>query len=94
MCIKYLEKPLTSEEISSIADKDNRIEAVVAVHEDELLYADFDDFLGLISEKLCGDKPLYMIDYRMIGCIPEKNLILYSILGDATCILEDVLINW
>lgn len=88
MCIKYLEKPLTNEEISKIVDKDNYIEGVVAVHEDELLYTEFDNFLELISEKLCGDEPLYDIDYHMVGCVPEKSLILYSVSGDASCIVE------
>lgn len=87
--LNYLKQPLTDEEIKVIADEDNYIEGIVAISETEMFYNDYENFLDLISEKLCNSPCLMNIQYEMIGCIPEESLIIYSISGDASCIIED-----
>lgn len=84
----YLQKPLTNEQMKKIADEYNYIEGIVAISESEMLHCDSDNFLNLVSEKLCDSQCLMDIKYKMIGCVPEKSLIIYSISGDATLVIE------
>ena len=81
---KYLQKPLSLEEIKLIADEDNYIEGVIAIEDSDMINNDFETFLDIISEKLCNNSRLMDIQYEMIGCLPEENLILYFVSGDAT----------
>lgn len=86
--IKYLENPLSQDEMKDVADEDNYIEGIVAVSDEELFNNDFENFLDLISERLCGSICLMDVQYDMVGVIPEEHLILYSVSGDASNIIE------
>ena len=87
--LKYLQKPLSLEEIKSIANEDNCIEGIIAIEDSDMINNDFVAFLDILSEKLCNNSCLMDIQYEMIGCIPEENLILYLVSGDATEIIEE-----
>ena len=66
----------------------NYIEGIVAVSDEELFNNDFENFLDLISERLCSSICLMDIQYDMVGVIPEEHLILYSVSGDASEVIE------
>lgn len=82
--LKYLQKPLSLEEIRAIADEDNYIEGIVAIEDSDMINNDFITFLDILSEKLCNNSYLLDIQYEMIGCLPEEHLILYAVSGDAS----------
>lgn len=86
--IDYLKEPLTIEEIKELSDENNYIEGIVAIKEIEIFYNEFENILDLMSYKLCNSPCLMDIQYKMIRCIPENNIILYSVSGDATSIIE------
>lgn len=85
---KYLKNPLSQDEMKARADEDNYIEGIVAVSDEELFNNDFENFLDLISERLCGSICLMDVQYDMVGVIPEEHLILYSVSGDASEVIE------
>ena len=87
---RILSKPLTVGEIKERVDENGYIRAVVLVHEDELLYTKFDDFLELIANKVSDSPLLNDISHNMVGCIPEKYSILYEVFADANDILENI----
>lgn len=90
MCdkINYLEQPLTREEIKYMADEKNYISKNIAITLSEIIGNDIEDFLDLISIKLCGNTFLIDINYELVGCIIEKHLIILNISGDISGIID------
>lgn len=84
----YLKQPLTPEEIEDIVDENYYIEGIVAIKDREMINLDYESFLDTLSEKLTGSPCLQEIQETMVGCIPEKNLVLYKVVGDASGILD------
>ena len=93
MCknLNYLEEPLTLEELKALANENDYIkDIIIAISDKEIIENDKEGFLDLISKKTTGSICLREINEKMIGCITEKKLILYSVTGNIADVIEDL----
>ena len=89
--LNHLEKPLTLEELKSLANENDYVkDIIIAISNEEIIENDYEGFLDLISKKVTGSICLREINEKMIGCIPEKELILYSVTGNIADVIEDL----
>jgi hypothetical protein len=86
--MSHLRRPYTSEEIRLNLDKDGYVSGEVAVELNDIINADFESFLDLISEKLTGAPVLTDISYEVSG-VSGRGQVVIKVTGDPADLLND-----
>lgn len=86
--MSHLLRPYTSEEIRLNLDKDGYISGEVAVELNDIINADLEGFLDLISERLIGPSVLADISYEVSG-VNGTGQVVIKVTGDPSYLLND-----
>lgn len=84
--MSVLKKALSLEEIKKQMGRNTEVKGVIAIHLDDIVNHDSEDYLDFLSNKLT-DSPLLMdIKYKVVG--HEGNILFIEVRGDASSIIE------
>jgi hypothetical protein len=86
--MSHLLRPYTSEEIRLNLDKHGYVSGEVAVELNDIIHADFEGFLDLISGKLVGTSLLADISYEVSG-VSGRGQVVIKVTGDPADLLND-----
>ena len=82
--IDYLTEPMGLDELRYFADRSEtgEVEATVGVYLDEVANGDYEDFLDLVTERVCGGKALLSdISTSVVGVDTDNGKVLVKVSG-------------
>lgn len=88
--IKYLEEPLTVEEMKERFEEDSKyVSGVVQISFADVISFDFESLLDLMAEKLTGSLLVQDINYSVVGALNDGDTILINVSGDVSDVVKD-----
>ncbi len=84
---EVLTRPLTAARMRRQMDANGYVEGVVAVDIDEIIDADRDTFIGMLSEMLTDSPDLDDLEYEVVG--NDGDTLHIEVSGDATALLDE-----
>jgi len=79
-----LTEPLTIQDV----DIEGRLTGIVAVTVGEIIDWEFEEFLDVISDRLCDSSLLMDVDYALIGFDAAEQQLHFRVTGDASMVFE------